>query len=231
MAKFCGNCGNMASDEARVCGMCGTPFVAESAPAPVQYEQPQTYYQQMPLTPAPAPKKSKKGLVIGGVVAIIAIIVAVVIAVSSGGGSSKGEKEEKNSAKSVASKAASYIVDGDVDGLVDYMSPAMIDFACDSYGYDEDYVKDIFKTNFETYTEAVNEIKEDGYKVTYKLLDYEESPEFEEIQEDVGDNITEVYIYEAEFSFEDSDGYVETETLEIMVWKNDGEWEFVAVSD
>jgi len=245
MSKFCGNCGSMAADEARVCGNCGTPFempqnnfaqpqnnFAEPQNNFAQPQYQQSFYQPLTTVPAPVPKKSKKGLIIGAVIAVIAIIAAVAIAVSSGGGSSsKGDKEEKkNTAESVASQAASYLVKGDADALVDYTSDDFIKFAEDQYGYDKAGVKEILKEQYENYTEEIEDMKSDGYKVTYELLDYEESDEFEEIQTDIGDNITDVYIYEMEICFEDDEGYTDEDDIAIMVWKNDGKWEFVAIN-
>ncbi len=108
MSKFCSKCGSMCMDEARVCGNCGNIL---EGPQQSNFSQP--HYQQnnfsqpgysqnisMPgFTPAPAPQKSKKGLIIGIVVAIIAVIIAAVVAVfvfgSDGGASKKNKDEEK----------------------------------------------------------------------------------------------------------------------------------------
>lgn len=246
MSKFCGNCGNAVADEARVCGYCGTAFEAPqnnfSQPqnnfaqpqnnfAQPQYQQ--SFYQPVP-TPAPAPKKSKKGLIIGAVIAVVAIIVAVIIVVSSGGGSSKskdGEDDSKNTAESVASQAASYLVKGDADALVDYTSDDFIEYAADESGYDKSGVKDILKETYEGYTDDVEDAKAEGYKVTYDVLDYEDGKDDEliEIQQDIGDHITAVYIYEVEICFEDDEGYTDEGDIAIMVWKNDGKWEFVSM--
>lgn len=236
MSKFCGTCGSMAADEARVCGNCGTPFEAAQnnfVQPQNNFTQPQYQQSYQPVNmyaPAPAPKKSKKGIIIGAAVAVVAIIVAVVIALSNGGGSSSKEKEEKkNTAKSVASQVVSYLLDGDADALVDFTSNDFLNYAVEEFGYDKNGVKELLKEQYEEYTDYIMEAKAEGYKVSCELGDYEESDEIEEIQSDMGDNITDIYIYEAVFCFEDEDGYKDEEDVGIMVWKNDGEWEFVTL--
>ena len=221
MSKFCGTCGSMAADEARVCGNCGTPFEAAQnnfVQPQNNFTQPQYQQSYQPVNmyaPAPAPKKSKKGIIIGAAVAVVAIIVAVVIVLSNGGGSKKVEKKE--SAKDVADKAISYLVKADAEALARYCSK---DFA-DGYGTDE------LEEEFEYFTDEIEEILDYGFNITYEVTGDYESDELNEIQEEYGKDISDVHIYEYNVSFTHPDYGTENEYIDVIVWKNDGEWEFV----
>ena len=210
MSKFCGNCGNMAADEARVCGMCGTPFAAESAPAPVQNQQKK--FNSAAL-------KNKKTLIIGAV-AIIAVIVAIILAV--GGGSKKDDKEG-GSASSVANKAISYYVKADPDSLADLTSS---DYRKAEYGTDQ-YAKGDLREDLWYYVDEVEEALEYGCTVDYELVEDYDSDEVDEIKEEFDVDVSAVRIFEYKVTYTHSQYGSDYDYVDVIVWKNDGVWEFV----
>ena len=230
MSKFCINCGNQAADNARVCGYCGNAFSdAEVNQQPeMNYNQPEQYYQPQVEYLQPAPKKSKKGIIIAAVAAIAVIVIALVVILGGGGPTKNGA--EKKSPKDIATQAAEYLSDADAEGLAKLTSDLFARYLITEAGYDlGDVDQDEMMTRFYEggYTDYVDECMDDGMKITFKIKDYEESDELGEIQEEYGDSITAIYLYEAIFYFEDTDGYIDEEDLAIIVWENDGVWEFV----
>ena len=147
------------------------PKVVDSSQTPYQPERSQTL------------PKSKKPLIIGGIIAVIAIIVAIVIAVTSGGKGGKKDTEEKESSTSGAgsyeealTKYFDATYKGKTSNIEDLLPKEIWQYCLDEYGElsDEfDSTKEMIAAVEENYADWYEEMIDDSDYGEFKKYDYE----------------------------------------------------------
>ena len=121
MAKFCSNCGMQLDDNTVFCTNCGAIIDQPQAAQQPQYQPapgfvPPVVNQQ----PAPKPKKSKKGLIIGlsigGALLLIGIIIGILFATGVLGG-----KKYDNTPSGVVEQLMDGFIESDGEKIIDCM--------------------------------------------------------------------------------------------------------------
>lgn len=223
MAKFCGNCGTPATDDAYACGNCGAPFAMEPIAAPAA-----------PVAAPAAPKKDifesipgynklddakkalvKKGAMIG--LPVIALILVLIIVF--------GAVLPNTGYKGTIKKYLNTIEDMDVDKYMEY---------CNSYDfdgdyYDDDYVEEYLENTIEdleyTYGEKIKlSFKiEDCDKLTEDRLEaiqdlYDDSADCDNMEIEKGYDIT------GTLTIKGKDMDRDVEDIGFVLIKEDGKW-------
>lgn len=251
MSKFCSKCGSMCFDEARVCGNCGNILEApqQNNFSQNQYQQAQPQPQFQPgyaqniqpagFTPTPAPKKSKKGLIIGVVAVIIAVIIAVVVTVLVMN-NSDGKKTDEDDEEVVELTGSEATLDKFIkaydkkDGDAIYqLIPRFMEDVFDYYGRDVENAIEADIENFYDYMEDINSNLDGNLSLSYKITDEDQISnsyleDFIDLFERYSDNfdedkLTDSILYEVKVTAE-CNGEKEKVDLELYLIKYDGKW-------
>lgn len=209
MAKFCGSCGSQASDEAMVCGVCGTPFEAESNGSipGVEYVSPEA-------------KEKKKKIVYGviGLAAVI-IVVSIVVSIVSGFVGYKG----------AVRKIMNAYMEGDVDALLEMSS-------CIQYEYE--YFESDLDSQVNDMLDYYEDEYGSKFKWSYKIVkdsvwsDRKFRNAMEEAEDEYGIDVRDISkIMTVDLDLTVKSGkYKEGSSIELVLSKEDGDWKLLALN-
>ncbi len=221
MAKFCGNCGTQAEDEARVCGNCGTPFEEENIGG---YGETSSYYQPVdnPMTTGQQDNMKKIIALVVGVVAVALIAWGAISVVNNFTG-----------INGMVRKVVKAYETGDASKLERHISDYLKE-ASEESSYDMvESLEDMIEYKVDNFDEEAGS----NYKIKYEIskkkdLSDKKVEEFKETLEKFLDNldldfdddeITAVKDVKVKMTAKGSEG-TEKETIEIRFVKEKGRW-------
>lgn len=214
MARFCGNCGAQAEDNAKVCGYCGTTLTDNGG---VQ----KTNTNATPMSS----EKQKKMFKLVAAAAVVLVALIIVINIISGFVGSKG----------AARKVMNAYRDYDIDTLLE-MTSDFCYVAADVWGASlEDSYENRLDNKFEYFEDRVGHDYKLKYKITdsYKLPDYRTDDLYDEMAElddfDIG-IVSKVMVIEIEVTAKGK-SIDRSETWEMILTKEDGKWKLLELTD
>lgn len=209
MSKFCGNCGNLLDDDARVCGICGTPYtddgIGKTKIPGVNTMKPQTK------------KKIKLFLKLSILVIVLVIISLTAINIISSFTGYKG----------VINKGFNAFKDYDIDTLMTLTSEIKY-FNMDSEKMEES-ISNSVSSKLDSYESEVGHDMSLSYELkdSYKLSD-RKYQEFLKYVEDYYDydtsDISEIYLAEINIFAKGSFGEEDYNSNEFYVIKERDSW-------
>lgn len=204
---FCGNCGTHNNESSAFCANCGAPLTLET-PAPQ----------------APAPKRSKKGLIIGlSIGAAVLAILAVVLILTLGGGKKSGAQAPED----IAAQYMDCFLDADIRAMLDIIPEEVIDETFDALNTPESWADRMSARLEEMFDEMDAEY--DRWDISYKIDDVSnlDADDLEDLQE-FYDNRYNCQVDACKEVTVDVtiqlDGYEEDEELTVFIIQVDGKW-------
>lgn len=211
MARYCGNCGAMLDDDARVCGWCGTPV--DGADAGFRAPKPEN----------PEAKKKTKKLVIGILVAVVLIAAAI---------AALKIVTQYTGYRGFTRKVMAEFVDYDIEELVDMSSDIFF------FSDDDDWTEFYFENQVGPKLDQLEEKVGHSYHTSYKIKDayvVSERKMDDILDQAISDSdfdpesITKIAISEVVLTAKQGKTSY-NQNIEIIMTKEDGQWRLLYIN-